>query len=44
MEAASVIEVIIQNVHRNAEESWDLPKSLLVTSLNPMAHITETKM
>lgn len=43
MEAASIIEMIIQYIHSNLEEGGHLPKSLLVTCFDPMAHVTETE-
>ena len=42
MEAACIIEMIVQYIHCNSEEDGHLPTSLLVTCFNPMAHVTET--
>jgi hypothetical protein len=43
MEAAVVIEVIIQYVHGNLQECRNLPKSLLMACFDPMAHVTESE-
>ncbi len=43
MEAACIIEVIIQYIHGNLEEVGNLPISLLMTCFDPMAHVTETE-
>ncbi len=43
MEAACIIEVIIQYIHCNLEEGRNLPISLLMTCFDPMAHVTEAE-